>query len=400
MRGSGIRLKCQHCEFENLEQATYCSGCGELLTPVMSDEVTLQTFEKKNRLILFSIIGVLILTLIGGGIWFAMKPDPIEVAKSAYQVNDLAAYQTAQKKMSSNQKSEMEAYLLDEANAVLESFKTEGLYYKEAIRKLERIKLYLTQIAPVQEVQNEVELIHTSREAYEQGKAWVEAKEWENARECFESVSELDPNYASAKRYLDSILRWQLQEILESFKTEGLYYKEAIRKLERIKLYLTQIAPVQEVQNEVELIHTSREAYEQGKAWVEAKEWENARECFESVSELDPNYASAKRYLDSILRWQLQEIGAEASAHYEAGDYEKALESIESGLSLEPDNEILINLKQNIETLLNQPPVEEETESDNEPVGFGEKLNSMIQSGLEALGDGIKSLFNGNLFGN
>ncbi len=305
MRGSGIRLKCQHCEFENLEQATYCSGCGELLTPVMSDEVTLQTFEKKNRLILFSIIGVLILTLIGGGIWFAMKPDPIEVAKSAYQVNDLAAYQTAQKKMSSNQKSEMEAYLLDEANAVL-----------------------------------------------------------------------------------------------ESFKTEGLYYKEAIRKLERIKLYLTQIAPVQEVQNEVELIHTSREAYEQGKAWVEAKEWENARECFESVSELDPNYASAKRYLDSILRWQLQEIGAEASAHYEAGDYEKALESIESGLSLEPDNEILINLKQNIETLLNQPPVEEETESDNEPVGFGEKLNSMIQSGLEALGDGIKSLFNGNLFGN
>lgn len=299
MRGSGIRLKCQHCEFENLEQATYCSGCGELLTPMMSDEVTSQTFKKKKRLILFSIIGVLILTLISGGIWLATKPDLIEVAKSNYQVNNLAAYQTAQKKMSSNQKLEMEAYLLDEANAVL-----------------------------------------------------------------------------------------------ESFKAEGLYYKEAIRKLERIKLYLTLIAPVQEVQNEVELIHTSREVYEQGKAWVEVKEWENAKECFESVSELDPNYASAKRYLDSILRWKLQEIEAEALAHYEAGDYEKALEFIESGLSLELNNEILISLKQNIETLLKQPLVQEEKESDNESVGFGEKLNSMIQSGLEALDESIKSFFN------
>ena len=299
MRGSGIRLKCQHCEFENLEQATYCSGCGELLTPMMSDEVTSQTFKKKKRLILFSIIGVLILTLISGGIWLATKPDLIEVAKSNYQVNNLAAYQTAQKKMSSNQKLEMEAYLLDEANAVL-----------------------------------------------------------------------------------------------ESFKAEGLYYKEAIRKLERIKLYLTLIAPVQEVQNEVELIHTSREVYEQGKAWVEVKEWENAKECFESVSELDPNYASAKRYLDSILRWKLQEIEAEALAHYEAGDYEKALEFIESGLSLELNNEILISLKQNIETLLKQPLVQEEKESDNEFVGFGEKLNSMIQSGLEALDESIKSFFN------
>lgn len=299
MRGSGIRLKCQHCEFENLEQATYCSGCGELLTPMMSDEVTSQTFKKKKRLILVSIIGVLILTLISGGIWLATKPDLIEVAKSNYQVNNLAAYQTAQKKMSSNQKLEMEAYLLDEANAVL-----------------------------------------------------------------------------------------------ESFKAEGLYYKEAIRKLERIKLYLTLIAPVQEVQNEVELIHTSREVYEQGKAWVEVKEWENAKECFESVSELDPNYASAKRYLDSILRWKLQEIEAEALAHYEAGDYEKALEFIESGLSLELNNEILISLKQNIETLFKQPLVQEEKESDNESVGFGEKLNSMIQSGLEALDESIKSFFN------
>lgn len=299
MRGSGIRLKCQHCEFENLEQATYCSGCGELLTPMMSDEVTSQTFKKKKRLILVSIIGVLILTLISGGIWLATKPDLIEVAKSNYQVNNLAAYQTAQKKMSSNQKLEMEAYLLDEANAVL-----------------------------------------------------------------------------------------------ESFKAEGLYYKEAIRKLERIKLYLTLIAPVQEVQNEVELIYTSREVYEQGKAWVEVKEWENAKECFESVSELDPNYASAKRYLDSILRWKLQEIEAEALAHYEAGDYEKALEFIESGLSLELNNEILISLKQNIETLFKQPLVQEEKESDNESVGFGEKLNSMIQSGLEALDESIKSFFN------
>lgn len=304
LKGSEIVLKCQHCGFENLDQATYCSGCGQLLEQIVSSDVKSQTFEKKNRWILFSIIGVLVLVLIGGGIWFILQPNKLEVAQAAYQANDIAAYYDAKKDLSAKEKEELENYLLEDAHAVL-----------------------------------------------------------------------------------------------ESFKADGLYYKEAIRKLERIKSYLTQVAPLQEIQNQVETLHQSREAYEQGKAWVEAKEWNNARECFESVIESDSNYASARRYLDSILRWQLQEIGAEAANYFEQGDYEQALESIEFGLELAPDNEILLNLKQNIETLLNQPPVEEEVAED-EPVEFGGKLNSMIQSGLEALGDGIKSFFNGSLFGN
>lgn len=298
-----ITLKCQHCEFENINQATYCSGCGQLLEQIISSDVESQTFEKKNRWILVSVIGLLVLLLVSGMIWIAIRPDSVEVAKKAYQENDLAAYQVVQKKMSSQDQTEFDTYLEEEANA-----------------------------------------------------------------------------------------------ILESFKVDGIYYKEAIRKLERIKSYSSQSVEIQNIQDQVELLNQSREAYEQGKVWVEAKEWNNARECFESVVDFDPNYASAKRYLDSILRWQIQEIGSEASIYLEQGDYQKALESIEYGLELSPDSEVLLKLKQAVETAMNQPPVEEVVEEviEEESPSLGE----MIQSGLESLGDGIKSFFNGSLFGN
>ena len=302
-----ITLKCQHCGFENIEQAAYCSGCGQLLEQITSSDVKSQTFEKKNRWILFSVIGFLTVLLVGGMIWFAIRPDPIEVAKQAYQTNDLATYQVVQKKMSSKEQTEFDTYLEEEANA-----------------------------------------------------------------------------------------------IFESFKVDGIYYKEAIRKLERIKSYSNQSVEIQNIQDQVEMLNQSREAYEQGKVWVEAREWSNARECFESVVAFDLNYASAKRYLDSILRWQLQEIGSEASGYLEQGDYQKALESIEAGLELSPDSEVLLNLKQAVEAAINQPPVEEviEDATEEESPSLGEKFNSMIQSGLESLGDGIKSFFNGSLFGN
>lgn len=298
-----ITLKCQHCEFENINQATYCSGCGQLLEQIISSDVESQTFEKKNRWILVSVIGLLVLLLVSGMIWIAIRPDSVEVAKKAYQENDLAAYQVVQKKMSSQDQTEFDTYLEEEANA-----------------------------------------------------------------------------------------------ILESFKVDGIYYKEAIRKLERIKSYSSQSVEIQNIQDQVELLNQSREAYEQGKVWVEAKEWNNARECFESVVDFDPNYASAKRYLDSILRWQIQEIGSEASIYLEQGDYQKALESIEYGLELSPDSEVLLKLKQAVETAMNQPPVEEVVEEviEEESPSLGE----MIQSGLESLADGIKSFFNGSLFGN
>ena len=298
-----ITLKCQHCEFENINQATYCSGCGQLLEQIISSDVESQTFEKKNRWILVSVIGLLVLLLVSGMIWIAIRPDSVEVAKKAYQENDLVAYQVVQKKMSSQDQTEFDTYLEEEANA-----------------------------------------------------------------------------------------------ILESFKVDGIYYKEAIRKLERIKSYSSQSVEIQNIQDQVELLNQSREAYEQGKVWVEAKEWNNARECFESVVDFDPNYASAKRYLDSILRWQIQEIGSEASIYLEQGDYQKALESIEYGLELSPDSEVLLKLKQAVETAMNQPPVEEVVEEviEEESPSLGE----MIQSGLESLGDGIKSFFNGSLFGN
>ena len=296
-------MKCQHCEFENIDQATYCSGCGQLLEQIISSDVESQTFEKKNRWILVSVIGLLVLLLVSGMIWIAIRPDSVEVAKKAYQENDLVAYQVVQKKMSSQDQTEFDTYLEEEANA-----------------------------------------------------------------------------------------------ILESFKVDGIYYKEAIRKLERIKSYSSQSVEIQNIQDQVELLNQSREAYEQGKVWVEAKEWNNARECFESVVDFDPNYASAKRYLDSILRWQIQEIGSEASIYLEQGDYQKALESIEYGLELSPDSEVLLKLKQAVETAMNQPPVEEVVEEviEEESPSLGE----MIQSGLESLGDGIKSFFNGSLFGN
>ena len=82
---------------------------------------------------------------------------------------------------------------------------------------------------------------------------------------------------------------------------------------------------------QLESLNSSRQAYNEGKSWIEAKEWDNAKASFEAVLPLDPNYDFALRYLESIQRWQLQEIGAKALDYLEQEDYEKAVNEIMKG---------------------------------------------------------------------
>lgn len=293
-------MKCKYCDFENLDQATYCSGCGKPLDESNDIVEKSQIFEKKNRRILFSVVSILGIMLVIFFAWMIFKPNQIELAKEAYQSDNLTAYEKVQSKFSKEQITEFDAYIVEEAQGVFESFKTEGLFYKEAIRRLNKIKLY------------------------------------------------------------------------------------AINS-DEVNAIITQL----------ESLNSSRTAYDQGKAWLEAKEWENAKVSFEAVLPLDPNYDSAIRYLDSIQRWQLQEIGAKALDYLEQEKYEEAVNELMKGLEIDPNNETLLSIKQTIQDALNQPPVEE-VEPEETPKGLGE----MIKDGLQAIGDGIKSFFDGSLFGN
>lgn len=289
-------MKCKYCDFENLDQATYCSGCGKPLDESNDVIVQSQTFEKKNRRILFSVVSILGVILVIFFAWLIFKPNQLELAKEAYQSGDLTAYEKVQSKFSKDQITEFDAYIVEEAQAVFEAFKTDGLYYKEAVRRLDKIKLYAIN-------SDEVNTIITNLES----------------------------------------------------------------------------------------LNSSRTAYDQGKVWLQAKEWENAKASFEAVIPPDSNYDSALRYLESIQRWQLQEIGAKALDYLEEENYEQAVNELMKGLEIDPTNETLLSIKQIIQDALNQPPVVEDP-VEEKPKGLGE----MIQDGLKAIGDGIKSFFNGS----
>lgn len=289
-------MKCKYCDFEDLDQATYCSGCGKPLDESNDMIVQSQTFEKKNRRILFSVVSILGVISVIFFAWLILKPNQLELAKEAYQSGDLTAYEKVQSKFSKDQITEFDAYIVEEAQAVFDAFKTDGLYYKEAVRRLDKIKLYVIN-------SDEVNTIITNLES----------------------------------------------------------------------------------------LNSSRTAYDQGKVWLQAKEWENAKASFEAVIPLDSNYDSALRYLESIQRWQLQEIGAKALDYLEQENYEQAVNELMKGLEIDPTNETLLSIKQIIQDALNQPPVVEDP-VEEKPKGLGE----MIQDGLKAIGDGIKSFFNGS----
>ncbi|HAX74093.1 MAG TPA: zinc ribbon domain-containing protein [Firmicutes bacterium] len=297
-------MTCIHCGFENLDTATYCSGCGQKIETEKLDvnddietvqpmEVSSQKFEKNNRRVLLAVIIVLVLGLVAAGIYVVAKPDYLELAKESYEIKDYATFERATNNFSEEQIAAYDEFILNEMMLVFEAFKAEAVYYKDAVRQLKDMQSYV------------------------------------------------------------------LKE--EKYTT---------------------------ILNSLETLNSSRIAYAEGREWLEAKEWENAKASFLKVSEEDANYESALRYLESIKRWQLQEIASKASTYAEAGDYESALGEIEKGLVIDPENEILLNLVDAIELAMTQPPVEEEEVG--QP-GLGE----VIKSGLDSLGDSIKSFFNG-----
>ena len=123
-------MKCKHCDFENLDQATYCSGCGKPLNE--SNDVVTQSknFETKNRRILISVMSILGIGLAMIIAWMILRPNQLELAKEAYQSDDLTAYENVESKLSKEQKTEFDAYLIEEAQSILDAFKSDGLFYK------------------------------------------------------------------------------------------------------------------------------------------------------------------------------------------------------------------------------------------------------------------------------
>ena len=201
-------MKCHKCNLEDLGRETYCTVCGEPLNRSTDERLKSKNIEKNNRRILIGVVSILGIFVAIFITWMILKPNSLEVAKEAYQSSDLTTYQNVKNKLSQEQKNEFDNYIIEEAKVIVDLFKSDGLFYKEAIRRLEKIKLYVIETDEVDKLMNQVEILNGSREAYNEGKIWLKSKEWENAKECFETVSPIDSNYESARKYLESIQRW------------------------------------------------------------------------------------------------------------------------------------------------------------------------------------------------
>ncbi len=177
--------------------------------------------------------------------------------------------------------------------------------------------------------------------------------------------------------------------VFESFKSNSIFHKDAIRRLESIEDYVISTSKIKEIIEQVDALNQSRLAYSEGKRWIEAKEWNNAKISFNNVIEGDPNFDSAKRYLEAISRWELQEVAALAQKYVDAKEYNLALATIEKGLLIDPTNEILLNLMDAIEAIMN--------ESQNESEQNQSGLKNLIENGLNSLADSVETFLD-NLF--
>ena len=288
---------CSHCQFENLESAIFCSGCGKMLPHVAQSYTRLQQFllvVKKNKRILIA-TSTIILLITMTVIYFVTRPSTLELVTTAYETRQVEQFHQYKLELSKKEVETFEQQLILDANEVLTLFKSDSIFHKDAINRLEAISDYVIVTTEIDLITQQVEQLNQSREAYLQGKNWVETKEWDNARDAFSKV----------------------------------------------------------------------------------------------ISDDTENFDNAQRYLESITRWQLQDIAAQANEFLVAKEFDKAIAEIESGLLIDPQNEILLNLMAAVEFAMTSP--EENSDS-------SQTLSDLLESGLNALTDNINSFFDNLIF--
>jgi len=200
------------------------------------------------------------------------------------------------------------------------------------------------------------------------GKEYLEAKKFTQAEESFKQVREIKPGY---KEELISNLLTKVAELKVEYENNRL-----LRKVEDI---------IREARREAEERKLKEKAdiyLEQGKQYLEKKEFVKAKKSFQDALTIKPDYEKTKEYLSQVekakrevKRQKLEGLVEEGEAYLKKNEFEKAKEKFSEALKIEPEHERTRRCMQKV------GPAREEYERQQ----LWEKAEELVDQGVEYL---------------
>lgn len=169
-------------------------------------------------------LGVAFLTGILGSVYLNHRIRVVlNQAISYYEENDLYSFETIRYELYAHHAASFDAYLTEEAKAVLDDYINKKITYYEACGQVERIEVFANSPLIIKEYRDQIEQLYESRAYFEEAEKKAINKEWEDAYHLYLKVSEIDPNYEKAQELAASSRRWWAQDVLVEAVT---YYEE------------------------------------------------------------------------------------------------------------------------------------------------------------------------------
>ena len=275
--------------------------------------------------------------------------------------------------------------LTSEVDKIGDDYNKEKITYAEAEERLQDLASLSIIRDETDEKERELNILKTSKDNFKKAeelesdsKTAVEAmqlygevvQEDENygqAQKKYKDLGEQFKSLAKAGNYTDNIdilssfyqiadpdekismeekASEQAEQIKQEYIKENLTYEEANAQLSDLQKIVGVIENIEEEKTSVERLYNSREAYMRAEELAENEAtMSDAVKAYQEVIKEDPNYKTAQDKATQIISSLAENCINVAKTLVESKDYRGALQQIGDGLSLLPENEDLLSLK-------------------------------------------------------
>jgi len=266
-------------------------------------------------------------------------------------------------------------------DAIEKGFTDKSISYEDAKKELESIASLNIQELSDRIVQikekinslNDERLIEAIVTAVSQG-------DYETAIALYEGIQNDDG-------VLGGELKGYLDKIYEDSEKGVLSVGDAYAALETIEGMNVQglAEKIESIRNDLDTLSHSREVFETAKTFEERGNYAKAIEFYRLVSENDPDYDSAMGLLEGAVEKYRQQLFNEAESYGEAYEYVSAMEALDKGLILLPEDEAILKEREKYEAEFEKVKLSEAAELLEN--GEYDKAEAEIKYALEILPD-------------
>ena len=173
--------------------------------------------SKKAKIGIFSGAGVLLVAIVVAVVLIVMNNNPVNAYMNALHDGDIdRATQIYSEQIENDEgaSSELEEKVLAEINSITQDFKDQKITEEEAADRLNVIYECGVMRSDALRASGDVKELQSSRDAFQSGSEYMEAKDYGNAINQFSLVIEEDANYQKAQENIESLKSSYKEQVL------------------------------------------------------------------------------------------------------------------------------------------------------------------------------------------